>query len=106
MKNFITKTPFFFSRSSHILSIDSRISNKDVTKIILELYSMDNNISIILLHKPDDRDWISKLIPYEASSYVLPSYPTESVLDLADLIDNLDLIISTDTLLVHMACAF
>jgi ADP-heptose:LPS heptosyltransferase len=87
-------------------SIDSRISNKDVTKIILELYSMDNNISIILLHKPDDRDWISKLIPYEASSYVFPSYPTESVLDLAAIIDNLDLIISTDTSIVHMACAF
>jgi len=87
-------------------SIEKRISNKDVTKIILELYSMDNNIIIILLHKPDDRDWISKLIPHEASSYVFPSYPTESVLDLAAIIDNLDLIISPDTSIVHMACAF
>lgn len=87
-------------------SIEKRISNNDVTKIILELYSMDNNIIIILLHKPDDRDLISKLIPHEASSYVFPSYPTESVLDLAAVIDNLDLIISPDTSIVHMACAF
>lgn len=83
-----------------------KISKEDLVKIILGLHSMDNNIIIILFHKPDDRDWISQLIPNEASSYVFPSYPTESLLDLAALIDNLDLIISPDTSIVHMACAF
>jgi ADP-heptose:LPS heptosyltransferase len=87
-------------------SIEKRISNEDVKRIILELYSMNNNIIVILLHKPDDRDLVSKLIPYEASSYAFLSYPTESVLDLAVIIDNLDLIISPDTSIVHMACAF
>ena len=67
---------------------------------------MNNNIIVILLHKPDDRDWVSKLTPHETSSYTFPSYPTESVLDLAAIIDNLDLIISPDTSIVHMACAF
>ena len=67
---------------------------------------MNNNIIVILLHKPDDRDMVSKLIPYEASSYAFLSYPTKSVLDLAVIIDNLDLIISPDTSIVHMACAF
>ena len=63
-------------------------------------------IIIILFHKPDDRDWVSELIPNEASSYAFPSYPTESILDLAAIIDNLDLIISPDTSIVHIACAF
>ena len=85
---------------------EKKISKEDFVKIILGLHSMDNNIIIILLHKPNDRDWISQLIPNEASSYVFPSYPTESLPDLAALIDNLDLIISPDTSIVHMACAF
>ena len=58
------------------------------------------------MHNPDDRDLVGKLISYEASSYSFLSYPTESLLDLAAIIDNLDLIISPDTSIVHMACAF
>jgi len=58
------------------------------------------------LHKPNDKDWVSKLIPNEAVSYAFPSYPTDSVIDLAAILDNLDLIISPDTSIVHMACAF
>jgi len=85
---------------------EKKISKEDVKKIILGLHSMDNNIIIILLHKPNDRDWVSKLIPNEAVSYAFPSYPTDSVIDLAAILDNLDLIISPDTSIVHMACAF
>ena len=85
---------------------EKKISNEDVKKIILGLHAINNNIIIILLHKPGDKDWISKLIPNEASLYAFPSYPTESILDLAAIIDSLDLIISPDTSIVHMACAF
>ena len=85
---------------------EKKISNEDVKKIIFGLHAIDKNIIIILLHKPDDKDWINRLIPNEASLYVFPSYPTESILDLAAIIDSLDLIISPDTSIVHMACAF
>ena len=85
---------------------EKKISNEDVKKIILGLHAINNNIIIILLHKPGDKDWISQLIPNEASLYAFPSYPTESILDLAAIIDSLDLIISPDTSIVHMACAF
>jgi len=83
-----------------------KISAEDIARIILGLHNINNNIIIILFHKPNDRDLINQLIPNEASSYVFPSYPTESLLDLAALIDNLDLVISPDTSIVHMACAF
>jgi ADP-heptose:LPS heptosyltransferase len=85
---------------------EKRISVKDVRNIIFGLYSINKNIAIILIHKPDERENMAQLIPIEASTYVSLSYPTPSVLDLAALVDNLDLIISPDTSIVHMACAF
>ena len=59
-----------------------------------------------MIHKPTDNKLISKLITKEKSSFVSPSYPTESVLDVAALVDSVDLLITPDTSLVHMACAF
>jgi ADP-heptose:LPS heptosyltransferase len=38
--------------------------------------------------------------------YVVPSYKTASVLDVAALIEKLDLVISPDTSIVHIAAAF
>ena len=87
-------------------SLEKRICDDDVKKIILGLNSMSNDILIILLHKPEDRKWTNRLITDDISSFVFPSYPTDSVLDLAALVDSVDLIISPDTSLVHMACAF
>ena len=87
-------------------SAKRKISDKDVTKILLGLRSISNNIIIILIHKPTDNKLISKLITKEKSSFVSPSYPTESVLDVAALVDSVDLLITPDTSLVHMACAF
>ena len=87
-------------------SLGNRISDIDVKKIVLGLNSMSNNILIILLHKPEDRRWINRLITNDISSFVFPSFPTDSILDLAALVDSVDLIISPDTSIVHMACAF
>ena len=96
---FIYRKCFIINTIYNIFSLYFGLDHKYKTLLLI-------NIIIILFHKPDDRDWISQLIPKEASSYVFPSYPTESLLDLAALIDNLDLIISPDTSIVHMACAF
>ena len=49
---------------------------------------------------------IMKLIPQEAKSYTFLSHPTESILDVAALIEAVDLVISPDTSIVHIACAF
>ena len=87
-------------------SPENRIFDDDVKKIILGLNSISNDIVIILLHKPEDRKWIKRLITDDISSFVFPSYPTNSVLDLAALVDSVDLVISPDTSIVHMACAF
>jgi len=90
------------SGSSH----EKKISDNDVDKIITGLYSLTKNIKIILLHKLESKQSIDKLITYDKISYVFPSYPTESILDVAALVNSLDLLITPDTSLVHIACAY
>ena len=87
-------------------SYEKRISDNDMDKIITGLYSISQNIKIILLHKPESRQSINTLITQDKTSYVLPSYPTNSILDVAALVNLLDLLITPDTSLVHIACAF
>lgn len=83
----------------------NKITNKDVRKIILGLYAKSQNIVILLLHNPNERREIAKLIPEEAKPYTFLSHTTESILDVAALIDVVDLVISPDTSIVHIACA-
>ena len=85
---------------------EKRISDNDLKNLILKLYSSNKNIVIILFHMPNDREQVLRLIPSQAKEYTYLSYPTKSVLDLAALVDNLDCVISPDTSIVHMACAF
>jgi ADP-heptose:LPS heptosyltransferase len=87
-------------------SLEQKISDFDVEKIISGLRLISNNILIILLHKPQDRRLVNGLISKEKSSFVFLSYPTESILDVAALVDLIDLVITPDTSIVHMACAF
>ena len=87
-------------------SFEQRISSNDVEKILLGLRSISDNIIIILLHKPSDIEWVNDLILNDKSSYVFPSYPTESILDVAAIVDSVDLVITPDTSIVHIACAF
>jgi ADP-heptose:LPS heptosyltransferase len=86
-------------------SYERKISEEDIKKLIFGLKSMNKNIIIILIHKPEDREHTEQLIPIKAAAFTFLSYPTSSLLDLVALVDNLDLIISPDTSIVHMACA-
>ena len=97
---------FFIGFNIEGSSAEKRITDEDVKSIIMNLHSRFNNLIIILIHKPDELDSIKKLIPKESSSNTFPSYPTKSIHDLAAIIDTLDLIISPDTSVVHIACAF
>lgn len=82
-----------------------RFLDRDVKKIIVRLRQISNNLIIILLHEPKDTAFINQFINDENSDYVVASYPTLSIMDVGALIDNVDLLITPDTSLVHMACA-
>jgi ADP-heptose:LPS heptosyltransferase len=87
-------------------SQEKKIFDDDVKKIITGLHALNKKIKIILLHKPDFKESIDRLISNENKSYAFPSYSTKSILDVAALVDSLDLLITPDTSLVHIACAF
>ena len=64
------------------------------------------NVVIIIISQPKKLKATSKLIEKMNIKYVFPSYKTSSILDLAALIKNLDLIITPDTSISHIASAF
>ena len=82
-----------------------RFLDSDVEKILVGLRQIIDNLTIILLHEPKDIAFINQFINEENSTYVVASYPTISIMDVGALIDNVNLLITPDTSLVHIACA-
>lgn len=81
------------------------IHQEDLQKICTELHKIHNNIIIILITYPLVTDKIQQIIKNIGLPYVIPSYSTYSILDAAALIDKLDLIITPDTSITHIASA-
>jgi ADP-heptose:LPS heptosyltransferase len=80
---------------------------KDDLKIILtKLQQKINNIQIVILHTPNKHESIKQMIDEFGLDYIAPSYQTKSVLDVASLIEGLDLVITPDTSIVHIASCF
>ena len=85
---------------------EKSIKNNDLKKICIGLYKNFNNIKIILLTQPEKNTEKKKMIIELGLDFVVPSYPTESINDAAALIEQLDLIITPDTSIVHIAASF
>ena len=85
---------------------EKSIKNNDLKKICIGLYKNFNNIQIILLTQPEKTTEKKKMLLELDLDFVVPSYPTESINDAAALIEQLDLIITPDTSIVHIAASF
>jgi len=93
------------------INLEGSFPEKSIRKIELEkicigLYNNFTNIKIVILTQPDKLLETKKLILDLGLDYVVPSYSTESIIDAAALIEWLDLIITPDTSIVHIASAF
>ena len=75
-------------------------------QIIEGLYQANNNIQIIILSSPERFQFIYKIVSDMDLKYAISSYKTNTILDAAALIKQLDLVISPDTSIVHIASAF
>ena len=82
------------------------IQKKELKKICIGLYNKFNNIQIIILASPKKLLEKTEMISSLGLDYVIPSYRTETIIEAAALIEQLDLIISPDTSLVHIASSF
>lgn len=83
-----------------------RIQFAELERICKGMYQANNNIQIIILTKPGNFQITNKKILKIALNYVVTSYKTKSILDVAALIKHLDLVITPDTSIVHIASAF
>jgi ADP-heptose:LPS heptosyltransferase len=75
-------------------------------RICKGLYQANNNIQIIILTTPSNFQITTKKVSKITLDYVVTSYKIESILDVAALIKHLDLVITPDTSIVHIASAF
>ena len=83
-----------------------KIILNDLRKISVGIKHINKNIQIIILTNPKNQKNIVKMINQMNLNYISPSYKTNSIQDVAAIIKNLDLIISPDTSIVHIASAF
>ena len=85
---------------------EKSIQKKELEKICVGLHNNFNNIIIIILTAPEKLLEKKKMISQLGLDYVVTSYSTDTIIDVAALIERLDLIITPDTSIVHIASSF
>ena len=93
------------------INLEGAVKGKRITpdklKIICRgLYQANKDVKIVLLSSPKTYEDIIRLSKNMGLPYVFSSYKTESILDVAALIQHLQLVITPDTSIVHIASAF
>ena len=83
-----------------------KIQNTELEQICKGIKQVNDNVQIIILTAPNNLQSVSQLVEEIGLEYVVPSYKTKTILDVAALIKNLDIIITPDTSIVHIASAF
>jgi ADP-heptose:LPS heptosyltransferase len=83
-----------------------KIQDVDLEKICKGLKKSHKSIQIIIITAPENLERVVQLVKKMGLSYVSPSYKTSKILDVAALIKNLDIIITPDTSISHIASAF
>jgi len=85
---------------------EKTIQKKELGQICRGLYSHCSNIVIVILASPHKISQKKKIISELGLDYVVPSYTTETIIDAAAIVEQLDLIITPDTSIVHIASSF
>jgi ADP-heptose:LPS heptosyltransferase len=81
------------------------IQKNELKQICCGLFNNYSNIKIVILHSPNSVTKTNKIVSELDLDFVIPSYTTKTIIDAAALIEQLDLIISPDTSIVHVASA-
>ena len=83
-----------------------KIRFSELYQICQGLYQYDKNIQIVILTTPSNFQKTSQKVNKMGLNYVQISYKTNKILDVAALISQLNLIITPDTSIVHIASTF
>ena len=85
---------------------EKNIQKKELEEICRGLYSHCRDIVIVILASPNKISNKKKIVSELGLDFVIPSYTTETIIDAAALVEQLDLIITPDTSIVHIASSF
>ena len=85
---------------------EKSIQKKELEEICSGLYSYCRDIVVVILASPNKISNKKKMVSELGLDFVIPSYTTETIIDAAALIEQLDLIITPDTSIVHIASSF
>lgn len=106
-KSFIKNLPFSKIKIGINLegySHSGKINPKDLNDICQGIHKESPESLMIILAKPNDETKLEEIIEDMNLNYLVPSY--FSILEVSALISELDLVISPDTSIIHIASAF
>ncbi len=83
-----------------------KIEFKDLEEICRRLVYVHNNIQVIILSAPNNCKRVGEMIRKMKLNHVVNSFKTNTIMDIAALIDQMDLIITPDTSIAHIASAY
>jgi ADP-heptose:LPS heptosyltransferase len=83
-----------------------KIEDIDLDRICKGLKGPDKSVHIIILASPKNLKSASQLVKRMSLSHVSLCYKTSKILDVAAIIKNLDIVITPDTSISHIATAF
>jgi ADP-heptose:LPS heptosyltransferase len=85
---------------------EMRIQEYQLKQICMGLHAINKKIKIVILSNPKKNSQVKEIINKFQLKFVFASYITHTINDVAALIEQLDLIITPDTSIVHIAGAF
>ena len=83
-----------------------KIQFKELKEICIGLFKFNKNVQIIIITSPNKEQLVKRKIALMGLDYVLSAYKTITILAVSALIKNLDMIITPDTSIAHIASAF
>jgi len=109
----LDKADTFLSDFSHVKKIALNVDASSLTRSLYEPQIVEisqalasKNTAIILLSLPNRRHEMQELIKKNNLENVFVSYKTESIYDVAAIVSKVQLVISPDTSIIHIASAY
>ncbi|WP_435189486.1 glycosyltransferase family 9 protein [Pseudothioglobus sp. nBUS_23] len=107
-KDFISRFPKKFLIG---INLEGAVKGKKISfnkfkEICTRLFKINREIIIIVISSPENEQRVKKNLSKMNLDCVIPAYTSKSILDASALISNLDLIITPDTSISHIASTF
>ena len=83
-----------------------KINSEELLQICEGIKKNNQNVQIIILTHPNNLMKTSRIVNQVGLDYIAPSYKTDTIHDVAAIIKNLNIIITPDTSIVHIASTF